>query len=492
MSWVSLDYYNAGRAAPDISEVDFGNRPRSGPTAAATDGAVQLFCLQDGPWGDRPAGRVLNRSNFGKWNYCANGAGRHAMAASQWPSGRTHALLVGLDDKVYHCDFNGTLAGQTVGCDGGLPGFSLIDGVTVDPPAMTAPFEGRLEAYAVGKDDSALYFRYYEGGAWRDWASLGRPEGIRLNSGPAAVGWWGFMSGFARGSDGAFWQRAWQDGGWQPWLSLGGVFTSGPAACWPWDGRMHVFGRGTDGAIWLRTWDHGSWDGWAPLSRCPAELTTDAPAAVATRDFLHVYCKATNDTFWRLRWESGGWQAWEQVDQAISANSRLLTDAILERNLATTIRPLILATAPFAIGLLFLGPVRNYVTWRTPSDDANFQWSSTDELRKLIQTLRAGRPLPLGLIAYEGWGHEVVAYGLESDVDLPASLDSFPLPAGRPWRIKVYDPNHPGCDNNVITLDPNSTDSRPDGRLVRIHSSTGEQWRGCFVRDDYTSAPPPL
>jgi hypothetical protein len=160
--------------------------------------------------------------------------------------------------------------------------------------------------------------------------------------------------------------------------------------------------------------------------------------------------------------------------------------------LATTQRPLIAATAPLGIGLLFLGSVRNYVTWRTPDDDSCYHWSSTDELRKLIGVLRAGHPMPLGLIAYEGFGHEVVAYGLETDVDLPpGSYESYALPAGRPWRIKVYDPNHPGCDNIVITLDPNSTEMI-EGRLRRIKSSTGEYWRGFFVRDDYTPAMPPV
>ncbi|MEZ4733072.1 MAG: hypothetical protein R3E79_38745 [Caldilineaceae bacterium] len=493
MSWVSLDYFNAGRAAPAISEVEFENKPRSGPAAAANNGTVQLFCLQDGPWGDRPVGRVLRGSTFSQWNYCAAGVGLHNPAVAMWPSGRTHMLVVGGDDKVWHCDFNGLLAEQTKNCYGYLPGFVLIEGVTGNAPALTAPFEGRLEAYAVGKDDHAMYFRLYEGGVWGRWAPMGHPNGITFNSNPAAVGWWGFMAVFVRGSNGAFWQLTWQDGRWQSWQTIDGIFTSGPAVCKVWDGRLHVFGRGLDGAIWIRTWDHGTWDGWTPLSRCPVELTTDSPAAVGGEGFVHVYAKATDETFWRLRWEGGGWQPWERVHNTISAESRRLTDAILERNLATTIRPLIAATAPLGIGLLFLGPVKNFVTWRTPSDDDCYHWSSTDELRKLITTLRAGRPLPLGLIAYSGWGHEVVAYGLESDVDLPpGSYESYALPAGRPWRIKVYDPSYPGCDNIVITLDPNSTQTIETGRLKRIYSSTGEAWRGFFVRDDYTPALPPL
>jgi hypothetical protein len=176
------------------------------------------------------------------------------------------------------------------------------------------------------------------------------------------------MSAFVRGSDGACWQKRWEHNAWQPWRSLGGVFTSGFAVCKVWDGRMHVFGRGTEGALWMNTWQ-GDWEGWTQLTNPPVTLTEDAPAALGTNTAVHVYAKATDETFWRLRWE-GGWQPWQRVHNDITAESRRLTDAIMERMLATTQRPLIAATLPFGIGLLFLGPVRNYVTWRTPDDNS--------------------------------------------------------------------------------------------------------------------------
>jgi hypothetical protein len=400
-------------------------------------------------------------------------------------------IMLSNDQDMYHCNFNGLLAEQRITCSGWLPSFAPLGGITANSPALTAPFEGRLEAYAVGRDDRAMYFRYYQDGAWTDWASLGQPDGITFTSNPAAVGWWGIMTVFARGSDNALWQRSWRDGGWQPWESRGGVFTSGPAACKVWDGRIHVFGRGQDGVIWFSTFD-GGWDGWSPIPRCPVDLTADAPAAVGGRGLVHVYARATNDSIWRCHWEPGGWRPWENVNPPVSDASRRLTDAILERNLATTQRRLIPATFFLGAGLPFIGPVRNYVTWRTPSDDDCYHWSSTDELRKLIRTLREGVPMPLGLIDYTGWGHEVVAYGLQTDLDLPpGSPEDYALPGGQPWHIKIYDPNHPGCDDVVLTLDPNST-VVTDGRVRRILQSTGETRRGFFVRDDYEPIPPPV
>lgn len=486
MSWTSLDYFNAGRPAPSIRFVEFENKARSGPAAVDIGGVVQLFSAQDGPFGDRPAGCTLAGTGFSVWNYCAEGVTRHGPAVAGWPDGTTHMLAIGTDDGVYHCAFTGNLAAQSKNCSGWLPGFAPIGGTTAESPALVAPFEGRLEAYAVGIGDRALYFRYMEGGSWRGWSSLGTPPGLTCTSSPAAVSWYGFMSGFVRASDGAFWQVRWQDGGWQPWRSLGGVLDSGPAACKIADGIIQVFGRGMDGAIWTNRFE-GDWRGWGRVSAPPVALTPDAPAAVVSEGVVYVFAKA-GDYIWRLRVDTG---EWTRIYHDAAPDSRQLTDAILEKNMSSTIRPLIAATGPLGLGLPFLGAVRNYVTWRSPSDDGCFRWSSQDELRKLIGILREGRPIPLGLIAYSGWGHEVVAFGLETDIDLPpGSYEDYALPGGA-WRIKIYDPHYPDCDNVFISLDPYSTAHYED-RINRIRSSTGEMWRGCFVRDDYAVSPPPL
>jgi len=71
------------------------------------------------------------------------------------------------------------------------------------------------------------------------------------------------------------------------------------------------------------------------------------------------------------------------------------------------------------VGLFTLGPAGNFLAWPPRSDDECFRWSSTDELRKLIRFLSAGRPISLGLIEQGGFGHEVAAFGLETDIDLP-------------------------------------------------------------------------
>jgi hypothetical protein len=66
------------------------------------------------------------------------------------------------------------------------------------------------------------------------------------------------------------------------------------------------------------------------------------------------------------------------------------------------------------------------------------------------------------------------------------------LPGDFPYDIRVYDPNHPGCDNVRISFHGGSLRSAiPNADAAAIRSSTGEVWRGCFVRDDYSPAPPP-
>jgi hypothetical protein len=353
---------------------------------------------------------------------------------------------------------------------------------------MAAPFSNRLELYVIGTNGD-LYFKFYDG-TWHDWGSLGRPDGLTISTGPAAASQFGFMTSFVRGSDNACWQRAWSNNQWQPWVSVGGIFTSGFAAASPAPGRVEVYGRGTDGGIWINISENNSWNGWNPLGAPSVGLTEDSPAAVSAPGLLDVYAHGNDGNIWHCKWVNG-WQPWESVD-TVTDESRRLTNAIYEKNMTSTINPIIAAlataTATLGIGLLAFGPSKNYITWRSPTDEDCFHWSSTDELRKLITILQSGRPIPLGLIAYEGWGHEVVAFGLTSN----AHPDTNPLPGGTSWSIKVYDPNHPDCDDVTITIDPNSSVIHDGIRVNKIQSSTGEMWRGCFVRDDYQIQSPPI
>lgn len=489
MSWTSLDYFFAGRQAPPIVEVDFANRALSGPGAGALGGVVQLFKAVDGPFGPRISGCTLGASTFSRWHYCINGIVRQAPAAVVWPSGTTFLLVIGQDHQGYVAHTEGPMASLSEDAPG-APFFEPIGGKTDETPAIAAIDENQLDVYVLNAPDHKVHWKAWDRDHWREWEVLGAPNGVTLNSNPAAVSWPGFRAVIIRGSDGHYWERCWRGDRWDAWKCLDGTFTSGPAACQVWPGRYHVFGRGQDGAIWMRTFDR-QWDDWTRLAPPPQAPTTEAPAAVGGNGFVDVFARI-DQHMWRLPWRDGGWQSWEAVHREVTPESRRLTDAVMERNMAATVRPLIAATALLGAGLPFIGCLRNYVTWRSPSDEDCFRWSSTDELSKLIQVLSLGTPTPLGLIAYGGWGHEVVAYGLESANNLPALPPGAMLPGPEPWRINIYDPRHPDRDDVVITIDTHPAGEHEPGRPLRIYSSTGEHWRGCFVRDDYRPISPPL
>ncbi|HYJ52852.1 MAG TPA: hypothetical protein VEW04_06745, partial [Allosphingosinicella sp.] len=80
---------------------------------------------------------------------------------------------------------------------------------------------------------------------------------------------------------------------------------------------------------------------------------------------------------------------------------------------------------------------------------------------------------------------------LESDSNLPPG--SFELPGDFQYSIRIYDPNHPGCDNVRISFTGRDLRRRPINEdEPAIRSSTQEKWRGFFVRDDYRASPPPI
>lgn len=494
MAWTALDYFHAGRPIPAITEVDFERPLESGLAAAITpDGIVQLFAWR---WGDprQLVGKTLRGRDFADWGRCFQARGPIiAPAACSWAPDRTDLLIVKAEHQLWHVWHDGpVLSSARRDCSGRSPGdFETLEFQTDRQPAIASPFPDRLEVYAIGLHDRALWFRFHERG-WHGWDSMGRPPGLEITSGCAAVSQVGFMAGYVRGSDNAMWEMAWEGGGWQPWRAVGdGRFTSGPAAASPFPGRVELYGRGLDGAIWLAIRTGSVWSGWSSLGAPPGGAREEAPAAVAAHGLLDLFVRGNDGKVWRRTWQNGGWLDWEAIESTISDESRRLTHAIYWKMMTSTHNILIPATGFFGFGLLFLGPVRNYITWRTPSNEQTFRWTATDELRKLQNVLTQG-PIPLGLLDYSGgWGHEVVAFGLESDSNLPPG--SFEPPGDFSYSIRVYDPNHPGCDDVRISFDGRDIRRRTINESApAIRSSTGETWRGCFVRDDYRPDTPPV
>lgn len=469
MTQVSLDYFNAGRPAPTFSVVRYDTNPVSGLGAASWGpDHAEIFVRRDGNY---VASKRFDGRGFTDWKDVAATETTLSPSAASWGPGRIDLVVRGTGASLLHKWFDG---GNWDGGGGGpcspLPGFNDDQGGQLhSAPAVAAPFPNRVEIYVKGRDGN-LWFKYYDG-AWRGWSSLSRPPGLEITSDPSAAAQYGWMTALVRGSDNAVWQKEWARGGWQPWRSLGGFVTSAPAVASPYPGRLEAYARGGDGQMYLCIHEHGRWGGWSSLGAPPPGLSEDRPAAVAHYGVLDVYARANDGTVWHRRWTGGGWRPWETTELAVGGDAQRLTDAIYHRLMGTTINPIIATAVLGPIALPFLGSIRNFITLRPHSNAQLFQWASRDEMQKLTDFFRGGRPVPLSLLdSGGGFGHEVVAYGGDINV-------------GGRSVVRVYDPNYPGCDDATITLDP---------AAGTITSSSGEGWRALWLRDDYRAEAPPV
>lgn len=113
----------------------------------------------------------------------------------------------------------------------------------------------------------------------------------------------------------------------------------------------------------------------------------------------------------------------------------------------------------------------DHATWLYAGVD---RWCTDGELPRLVAQLRAGHPVPLGLVrsrsvAAAGENHQVVAYGFEHD-----------RATGR-TTVLVHDSAAPGVEVRL-------TSERDE---VGWTSSCGGRWRGFFVQDYVPRTPPP-
>lgn len=471
MAFCSLDYFYAGQSAPNIRVVDFGLHADSGPAATVwPDGTINLFMRQNSNW---VAQKRWSNGTWSDWSILSKSEVSLQPSAASWGQNIIDLEVHGKDNNIWQRHYNGSW-------DGGYG--DPLGGSWVSSPAIAAPFPGRREVYARGSDNN-IYLNYFDNNTWHGWANLGHPSGVTLNSDPATASQYGWMNVLVRGSDNAIWQREWANG-WQPWRSLGGICTSAPAIASPFPGRLEAYVRGTDNGIWINIYENSRWGGWASLGSPPPGVSDAAPAAISRYGLLDVYVRANDNTIWHRQWSGGGWQNWASVELPISSQSRKLTDAIYKSLLDHTITPITEYIAALALGpiglpiVLSMGSVKKFVDWRVVSDETLFDWSSGGEMQKLLGFLRAGKPMPLGLLD-SNLGHEIVAYGADVGVQEARGTGSVAGPFTYIW---VYDNNYPDRNDVTLKYDPNNK---------TITSSTGEKWRGVFVRDDYTPSAPP-
>jgi hypothetical protein len=157
---------------------------------------------------------------------------------------------------------------------------------------------GHLDVFVRGSDN-ALWHKWFAGGSWSGWESLGGA----LTSDPSAVGWdWSQIFVFAKGTQDTLIYKRWNSStGWsQVWESQGGWLASAPdSAHWDRDRihYVHVFAVGGYSNLYQNTWNSrgNAWTGWNTLG---GTVTADPGAVSWSVGRIDVFVRGTDNVMY--------------------------------------------------------------------------------------------------------------------------------------------------------------------------------------------------
>jgi len=209
-------------------------------------------------------------------------------SAVSWGNGRLDVFVRGTNSALYHKYYAG----------GAWSGWESLGGALTGNPEVVSWGNGRLDVFVRGTD-STLHHKYYAGGAWSGWESLGGA----LTGNPEVVSWGnGRLDVFVRGTNSALFHKYYAVG-WSGWESLGGILTGNPEVVSWGNGRLDVFVRGTNSALFHKYYAVG-WSSWEILGGI---LTSDPAAASRGTSTLDVAVRGAGGSLYVDSY-SGGWR----------------------------------------------------------------------------------------------------------------------------------------------------------------------------------------
>jgi len=245
---------------------------------------------------------------------------------------------------------------------------------------------------------------------------------------------------------------------------------------------------GADGGMYIKVFSDGMWHEWAALGKPAVGLQTSRPAAISGLGFMDVYAIGGDNLLWHRQWSGNHWNEWARADARPTAAANGLTAAIYNRLMTTTIDPLVRAGAaalagPLGVlGYAALGSNQHWIVWSAASAQQCWEWSTGEHMTRIIDMLRQGKPVIVGLVnPHDIVGHQVVVWGADIRASGPQGEDALP---GEYDYLYIYDNELPGCDSAALQYDPINR------RITQLPG--GWDWKGVFARDDYKPAPPPV
>ncbi len=193
--------------------------------------------------------------------------------------------------------------------DGRTPSAPLsLGGDLGGDPVVARHSDGRLEAFARGRDDALWHaWETTAGGAWSGWTS----HGGSLASDPCVIVQSGRLDVFFRGAGDRVWHFGQTEPPAGPWstVALAGMTAVGaPFACANSSGQIEVFCRGRDRFLW-HVWQETpgdvQWSDWTSLGG----INTGDPTGVLTPNGLSVLARGSDYCLWEIA-QSAPSQPW--------------------------------------------------------------------------------------------------------------------------------------------------------------------------------------
>jgi hypothetical protein len=128
----------------------------------------------------------------------------------------------------------------------------------------------------------------------------------------------GRLDVFVRGTDSAVWYRWFSGGKWSGWQSLGGRIVGEPGAASTGAGKLDLFARGTNNALWTRNYGvtGAGWSSWASLG---GTLSSSSSATVPAAGVMTAFVLGGDGSYYyRQRSAAGVWARWQAADAALA------------------------------------------------------------------------------------------------------------------------------------------------------------------------------
>jgi len=165
-----------------------------------------------------------------------------------------------------------------------------LQGKVLGFPSATSWGPGRLDVFARGDKNNALWHKWKEGNKpWSAWENLG---GVIYQS-PSCVSWGPNRIDCLVVGGGGHMYHKWWYGKWSGWENHGGVVTEAISCVARRERALDCFVRGTDMALYKMSWTDKT--GWTPWVRLGGKLDS-APSCVAKQpDMIHCFFRGNDN-----------------------------------------------------------------------------------------------------------------------------------------------------------------------------------------------------